>query len=263
MKTSLLSAALLIVTGTAIAADLTITSTMTRDGGAPQTATSYLTSDHLRMARPEGDAIIDLRSGDMTVLDAQKKTYYVITKKDIDDSAAMLQERMNSPEMQRAQEQMKNLPPEVQKRMQAAMGGMLNVEVRKSGTSRTIAGYKCDDWSMTIGEVSKSVQCLTTDLKLPMQAWDVYRKYADSLKTMMQAMGPMAKNIDAMREQMSKMKGFPLASTSTTTIMGRTSTTTNEVTSIKEGPVPSSAWTIPSDYTKVDSPMKRMMDRSK
>jgi len=257
-----LVAVLLFTTFPAMAADLTIVSNVTRDGGPAETRTSYISSDHVRMSQPEGnEAIVDLKTGQMTVLDGRKKTYYVVTRQDMDAMAAKMQEHMNSPEVKQAQEKMKNLPPDVQKKMDAAMGGMFAVDVQKSGTTRTIAGYKCEGWTVAIGQFSKSQECLTGELKFPAQTWEMYRSYADSMKNMMAAMGPMAKNMAAMQEQFKKMKGFPLANTTTTNIMGRRSVTTSEVTSIKEGAIPPSAWEIPAGYTKVDNPMLKALDR--
>lgn len=261
---STLSAALLVVAvaATAAAQDMTIISRVTRDGGAPETRTSYISSDRIRISQPEGnEAILDLKSGDMTVLDSRKKTYYVITQKDLDDMAATMKERMNSPEMQRAQEQMKNMSPEMQKRMQDMMGGMMAVTVTKTGTSRTVAGYHCDNWTVTIGQISKTEECLTTELKFPPQTYDRYKSYMDSMKSMMASMGPMAKNFDSMREQMAKLKGFPVATTSSTSIMGHASSSTSEVTEVKRGPIPASAWAIPAGYKQVDSPMKQAAAR--
>ena len=97
---------------------------MTRDGGEPTTATSYLSTDHARMVQPDGgEAILDLKTGQITVIDGRKKEYYVVTRQDMDQMKAKMQQTMNSPEMKKAQEQMKNLPPEMQKRMQGMMGG--------------------------------------------------------------------------------------------------------------------------------------------
>ena len=132
-----LVAVLLFTTFPAMAADLTIVSNVTRDGGPAETRTSYISSDHVRMSQPEGnEAIVDLKTGQMTVLDGRKKTYYVVTRQDMDAMAAKMQEHMNSPEVKQAQEKMKNLPPDVQKKMDAAMGGMFAVDVQKSGTTR-------------------------------------------------------------------------------------------------------------------------------
>jgi hypothetical protein len=248
----------------ASAEDMTITSKVTRDGGAPEMSTSYISSDRMRVSQPEGnEAILDLKSGDMTVLDGRKKTYYVITQKDLDDMSAMMKERMNSPEMKAAQERMKNLPPDVQKKMQGMMGGMMSVSVEKTGTTRTVAGMHCENWTVSIGEMSKTEECLTNELKLPAQSYDRYKNYMDSLRSMMSAMGPMAKNLDSMREQMQKLKGFPIATTTSTNIMGHRSATTSEVTEVKHGAIPASAWAIPAGYTKTDSPMKQAMSRRK
>jgi hypothetical protein len=242
--------------------DLTIVSKVTHDGGSPQTGTSYISSDHVRISQPDGnEAIFDPKGGQMIVMDGKKKTYYVVTKKDMDAQAAMIQEQMNSPEMKKAQEQMKNLPPDARKKMESAMGEMFAVDVKKTGTSRTIAGYKCENWNVTIGQFSKSEQCLTNELKFPVQAWDMYRGYADSMKSMMTAFGPMARSMTTMQEQMKKLKGFPLANTTTTSVMGHRSVSSSEVTSIKHGAIPASAWEIPAGYKKVDNPMTKAMAR--
>lgn len=247
----------------AIAEDLTIVSKVTHDGGPAETTTSYVASDHVRMSRGGGgEMIVDLKSGQMTVLDGKKKNYYVITRQDMDALAARMREQMNSPEMKEAQEQMKNLPPEIQKTMES-MGGILAVDVQKTGTTRTIAGYKCDNWTITMGRLSRTEECLTNELNFPAQSWDTYRKYADSMKSMMAPMGPMAKGLATMQDQFKKLKGFPLANTTTTNVMGRKSVSSSEVTAIRQGSIPSSAWEVPAGYTKVDNPMMKGMDRRK
>ena len=246
----------------AIADDLTIVSKVTHNGGSPETRTSYISSDHVRISQPDGnEAIFDLKGGQMIMMDGKKKTYYVVTKKDMDAQAAMIQEQMNSPEMKKAQEQMKNLPPDDRKKMESAMAGMFAVDVKKTGTSRTIAGYKCENWNVTIGQFSKSEQCFTNELKFPVQAWDMYRSYADSMKSMMAAFGPMARDMTTMQEQFKKLKGFPIANTTTTSVMGHRSVSSSEVTSIKQGAIPASAWEIPAGYKKVDNPMTKAMAR--
>lgn len=246
--------------GAVCAQDLTITSKITSAGGPPQTATSYVSSDRLRLSQPDGnEAVFDLKSGDMTMIDSRKKTYFVITQKDIDDMVARVQEQMNSPQMKRAMEQMKSLPPEQRKKMEQMMGGMFAMRVEKSGTSRTIAGDRCEEWTITIGKISKSEQCVSTEVKLPLQAWQRYRKLSDTMRAMMSAMGPMASSFDSMRQEMEKIQGFPLASSSRTTVMGREMVTTSEVVSIERGPIPPTAWEIPAGYTKTENPMRQAM----
>jgi hypothetical protein len=249
----------------ASAQDLTIVSKASHDGGPPETSVSYISSDHVRMSQADGhETIVDFKTGQVTTLDAKKKTYYVTTRADMDAMTAKMNEQMNSPEMQKAQEQMKNLTPEQQKQMDSAMGGMFAVDVQDLGTTRKVAGFTCENWKMSIGQFSRTEECLTSELKFPAQAWEMYRGFADSMKTMMAALGPMARSAAKMQEQFKKMKGYPLASTSTTEIMGRKMVSTTEVTEVKHGPIPDTAWEIPAGYTKIDNPMlKALQSRSK
>jgi len=116
---------------------------------------------------------------------------------------------------------------------------------------------------MKMGQMSTTEECLTNDLQYPAQAWTMYKNFAETMQSAMSAMGPMAKNMGSMQEQFKKMKGFPLATTTTVDIMGRKMVSTSEVTEVRKGPVPSSAWEVPSGYTKVDNPMLTAMTRSR
>ena len=173
----------------AFATDLTIVSKVSRNDAPPQTTTSYIAEDHVRMSHGDGhETIVDLKSGQMTTLDNKKKTYYVTTRQDMDAFAARMKEQMNSPEMKKAQEQMKNMPADQQK----AMSGMFTFDVHKTGTTRKIAGYTCENWIMKMGQMSTTEECLTNDLQYPAQAWTMYKNFADTMRSAMSAMGPMA-----------------------------------------------------------------------
>jgi hypothetical protein len=244
---------------TASADDLTITAKVTRDNGPATTTTSYVSGDHIRFGTGEADVIADLKSGDMTMIDNKKRQYFVITRKDLDQMQARMKDAMNSPEMKRAQEQMKNLPPDVQKKMQAAMGGLsASVTVQKMGSTRKIAGYNCESWTVSYGTMVKNEECLTTELPLPAQVWTSYQDFAARMRGMSAAMGPMSKGIGEIQEKTKEMKGFPLARTTSSSFMGRASTSTFEVTEVKKGAVPASAWQVPAGYAKIDSPMAKM-----
>ena len=67
-----------------MADDLTVVSNVTTNGQPGGTQTSYISSDHIRHSESTGnDVIIDLKSGAMTNIDGTKKTYYVMTKDDM------------------------------------------------------------------------------------------------------------------------------------------------------------------------------------
>jgi len=236
--------------------DLTIVARTNKDGGSPMITTSYLTSDHVRMGEGEEEAIFEVKTGQMTFLDAKKKEYYVITKQDVEQFKARIQQQVNNPQMVQAREKMKNLPPDMQQKLGALMGGITgSLDVRKSGTTRKIAGYTCENWTITFGQISKTEECLTTELQFPGQAWATYREYADSMKSMATAFGPMGNAMTQMQEKFKDLKGFPLASTTTMTLFGRPSNRSSEVTEVKHGPISPSVWEVPAGYRRVDSPM--------
>jgi hypothetical protein len=246
----------------AAAEDLTIVSKVTRGSEPPGTATSYIGAAGVRMTQPEGqEFMVELQSGRMTVIDGRKKEYYVITPEDLKAAGARMQEQMKAmePQMKQAQEQMKNAPPQARELMEKMMGGLgASVTVQK-GSSKKVAGYNCDLWTVSFGQVSKTEQCLTSELPFPAQSWDRYREYAESMKATLAAMGPMGKGLADLGEKTKEMKGIPLWSSSTTSVFGKTTTSTSEVTEIRKGPIPDSVWQVPAGYKQVDAPLKKML----
>lgn len=239
--------------------DLTIISKVTRDGGAPETATSYLSSEHIRMSQGEGrEVIVDYKLGQMITIDNKKKTYSVTTQKDIDAWIAKMQERMNSPEMRKAQEALRDLPPEQRKAIENARAGMFEVE--RAGTSRKIAGFVCENWTITMGQISRTEECLSNELKFPVQMFDMYKHYMDGMRTLMASMGAMGLDFEKTKEQFKKLRGYPLAVTTTIDIMGHKSVTSSEVVEIKRTPIPASAWEVPAGYTKVENSFARGLE---
>jgi hypothetical protein len=222
--------------------------------GTTTTAVSYMSKDHVRMAHGDGkESLIDAATGQMTSIDAKKKTYYVTTREDMDRFMAMMQAKMNSPEMNRVQAEMKN----------HSAGDMFDYNVQKTGASRKIAGLGCEVWTISVGKVSNTEECLTSDLQLPPQIWDMYRKYSEGMRNMMASMGPMAASGVKMQEKMREMKGYPLSTRTTLEIMGHKTVVGTEVTDIRHGSIPSSAWAIPAGFARVDNPMLKAFGRMK
>jgi hypothetical protein len=238
--------ALLIAAGTAAADDLTIVSKNTLNGKPGGTSTSYLTSDHVRMAQDGGhDIIIDLKTGVMTTLDGAKKTYYTTTKQDMEQFAARMQEKMNDPEMKKGMEMMG--------KMSEGMAGP--IDVKKTGESRTVAGFHCDEWVITMNTFTTMKECVTSELQYSARAFDAYKDYSESMKKMMSGFGPMATSGAELAEKMKALKGYPVATSMKMDVMGRKTTSETEVTEVRKGPIPPSAWQIPAGYTKIENPM--------
>jgi len=229
--------------------DLTIVTKHTHDGKPAGTSTSYLSSDHVRMAREEGnETIVDLKTGVMTTLDSKKKTYFTVTKQDMEELGAKMKERMNTPEMKKAME------------MMGSMASGMTFDVKKTGASRKIAGFSCEEWTITMGALSTIKECVTTELQYPAHAWDAYKEFSESMKNMMSAFGPMAKSGAELAEKVKNMKGFPVASSTAIDVMGNKTTTESEVIEVRRGSIPASAWEIPAGYTKIENPMLRAFE---
>ena len=244
--------ALLFTAGPALASDdLTIVSKHTHDGKPAGTSTSYLASDHVRMAREEGnETIVDLKTGVMTTLDGKKKTYYTVTKEDMEQFATKWKERMNDPETKKAMEMMSSMSDSV----------ATSVDVKKTGAMRKVAGYGCEEWTITMGTLSTTKECVTGELQYPVRAWDAYKDFAESMKGMMSGFGPGAKSAAELAEKLKAMKGFPVATSMAVDVMGHKTTMETEVIEVRKGSIPSSAWEVPPGYTKVENPMLKAFE---
>ncbi len=244
--------ALLFAAGTATASDdLTIVSKHTLNGKPGGNSTSYMTSDHVRMAQDGGhEMIIDLKTGVMTTLDDTKKTYYTTTKQDMEQFAAKMQEKMNDPEMKKGMEMMA--------KMSEGMAG--TIEVKKTGESRKVAGFRCEEWAITMNQYTTMKECITGDLQYPTRSFEAYKEYSESMKKMMSGFGAMAKSGAELAEKMKAMKGYPVATSMKMDVMGTKTTSESEVVEVRKGSIPASTWEIPAGFTKIDNPMLKAFE---
>ena len=245
-------ASLLLAAGVAAASDdLTIVSKNTQDGKPTGTSTSYLAGDHVRMGEGGGnETIVDLKTGVMTKLDDRKKTYYTVTKQDMEQMAAKMKERMNDPETKKAMEMMGKM----------SEGMATSIDVKKTGVTRNVAGFRCEEWAIVMGAMSTIKECVTSELQYPVHAFDAYKDIAESMKSAMSGFGPMAKSGAELAEKMKAIKGYPVATSTVLDIMGHKMTTQNEVTEVRRGSIPASAWEIPAGYTKIENPMLKAFE---
>jgi hypothetical protein len=219
----------------AAAEDLTIVSTVSAGKGAPSTSTQYLSSGRIRTSNSETDTLFDAGTGRVAVVNHKKKEYYEFTREEM---AASLQQ---------FEAQMQQAGPMMEKMMGGAMG---EVTVKKLGTTRKIAGYDCDDYSVAMGENLRYDVCAAPGLVPPTQ-------YYDALKSPFAAMGPMARRFEKIFDEMKKIKGFPIAMNHSVKVMMVKSELKTEATEIKKGPIPASVFEVPAGYKKKDSPFRK------
>ena len=237
------------IAGPAMAADdLTVISNATLNGKPSGTETQYISSDHIRTSHASGkEIIINLKSGVMTNIDDKKKTYYDVTKQDMENFQAKMNEKMNDPKMKQAMSMMQG--------MSTSMAA--STEVKKTGVSRKVAGFGCDEWSIKMSAMMTMTECVTNDFKYPVQSWAALQEFSESMRKSMSGFGPSAKSGADFAEKMKSIHGFPVA-TSTLVDAGVTKmTTTSEVIEVRHTPIPDSTWQVPAGFTKVDNPMMK------
>jgi hypothetical protein len=255
MKLGFLSLMILATTGSAsmtcMADDLTVLSNVTTNGKPGGTQTSYISSDHIRHSESKGnDVIIDLKNGTMTNIDGKKKTYFIMTKQDMEAMQAAMAARMNDPKMKQAMTMMQG--------MSSSMAS--NTEVKKTGVTRKVAGYACEEWLINMGGMVSMTECVTNDLKYPVQSWAALADFQESMRKSM-SFGPSAKSSADYAEKMKSIKGFPVASTSTVDAGITKITTATEVTDVSRTPIPASTWDVPAGFTKVENPMLKSLQQ--
>ena len=81
----------------------------------------------------------------------------------------------------------------------------------------------------------------------------------DARASMTLLANPMMKNAAKAIEEMKKVKGFPLAESTTVKIMGKTKTNGKEATEVKTSAIPASVFALPAGAKKVESPFAKMM----
>jgi len=241
----------------ATAEDLTIVSKVTSGDKPAETRTSWISSDHIRVQNADGgEFMAEYATGNITVVDGRKKEYFVMTRQEIEAVSTQMQAQMKEMEAK-----MQSLPPEVREKMAGAMGGGFAqaVDVKKGTGGRTVAGYSCENWIVSVGTMVKNEQCITTQIEFPMPAYDAMKSFSAGFG----ASNPMMKSMGQVYEKFKQMKGFPVYSSSTTNVLGKSMTTVTEVAEVKKGAIPASTWEIPAGYKKVDSPMAKMLQKQR
>jgi predicted nucleic-acid-binding Zn-ribbon protein len=217
--------------------ELTVVSRVTVNQGAPTTSTQYIGAQKIRSSDGEHDTIVDVAAGRFTVINHRKKEYTEFTREDMAAAMQKFEQQMSGP---------------MAGMFEKMMGGKVGEVAVKKGASRKVAGYDCTDYTYTLGENMKYEVCSTQALQLPDQLY-----YYDALKGPYSMMGPMGKRFEKLFDEMKKIKGFPIAMSSTVNMMAFKMQINSEATEVKKGAIPASAFVVPAGYTKKDMPFKR------
>ena len=217
------------------AEDITVVSKTTVNQGAPTTSTQYIGADRIRTSDGENDTIVEVGPGRFTVVNHKKKEYYEFTRDEMLASMQKFEQQMSGP---------------MGAMFEKMMGGKVGEVTVQKGASRKVAGYDCTSYTFSLGENMRYEMCATQSLQLPAQ-------YYDALKGPYAMMGPMARRFDKLFEEMKKIKGFPVAMTSTVNVMGLKMDLVSEATEVRKGAIPATAFQVPTGYKKKETPFRK------
>jgi hypothetical protein len=96
----------------------------------------------------------------------------------------------------------------------------------------------------------------TTALHPPAQMFDARR-------AMLPPSNPMSQRFEKLYAEMKKIGGYPLAETTTLSMMGKNMVTATEATEVKKGAIPALAFEVPAGFKRVESPYKKFATGAK
>jgi hypothetical protein len=223
-------------------------------GAAAAKSTITLDNDRVRVEGQgngprEGNIIMDGRARKMVMINVSEKSYTELTEADMKKMGAQI-----AAMRAQAAEQMKNLPPEQRKKMEAMMGNMgtpdgkmPKVELKAMGQKKTVNGFACDMYRVSRDGVAKEEDCIAPWGPKVLQKSDFenFRKFAEEMAKSMGVTGTQ----NDMFQQYDKFPGIPV---SRHMLDGGED---EEIESIKRGSVAESLFTVPAGYTKKEMPM--------
>lgn len=135
----------------------------------------------------------------------------------------------------------------------SGMSGEIKVKVTPTGESKKIGSWNCKKYiqEMDMGMMPMASEIWATeDIKIPFQ--DIYEKFGSA---MVPAQPGMKMSMQAMQEEMKKMKGLPVLTNSTMRMMQNvTMKTSRELLEIKDGTAPAGTFDLPAGYKKQEMP---------
>ena len=181
------------------------------------------------------------------MLNPEEKTYSEMTFADMEKMANKGAERMAA-----MKERMKEMPEERRKMMEKMMGANDQpVEVKNTGESKTVSGYKCTKFLVLRGGEEMMSLWVTDGLKEFKPLMADWKSFSERMSAM------TARFAKGMSDIYAKINGFPMQTT--LSVMGQTMTTS--VTKVEKRTVPSGEFEVPAGYKKVKSEMENAMEK--
>jgi hypothetical protein len=250
-----LSAAMILSAAATEAADgILIAQKTTSSSGTATTHQSQIEKTRMRAETDSGGRkmtmIFDGTAQVMRTIDDASKSYTEMTKADMEKMSAQMAGAMTQ-----MQEQMKNMPPEARKRMEAMMAGRgaaagpaAPTEYKKIGTDK-VGKWTCDKYEGTRNGEKVSELCTVAPASVGFTAGDfeVTRQMAEFFSKL------VPQGADQMfRVGSATANGFSGLPVRTIIFRNGAPSFTSEITDVSRQNFPDSLFTVPAGYTKRD-----------
>jgi hypothetical protein len=136
--------------------------------------------------------------------------------------------------------------------MQSMMKGAtdIKVTVTPTGEKKKIGEFDCQKYNQEMktmmGPVTSEIWA-TEDLKIDYKVYDKFKEAMGS-----EGGGAFGNMMSSMADEMKKIKGVPVLTTTTVNMMGNSMTSITELVEFREATAPKGTFNIPSGYKKTD-----------
>jgi hypothetical protein len=211
--------------------DLTIVSKATF-GNKETTSTQYITSEYSRSSSRDGDSIVHFPDGKVTFVDHRKKEYWEMTAEEMEDYWDRTARKLRT----------------------SGAGDMWDLraepKLEKLSGKQKVAGYDCERWSLQIGDPLEVEFWAAPSLHPP-------ARYYDGRRLQSIAMGPMGPIFQKMYDELKKVKGYPLSTTTIIRTPFSRTESTEKATEVRKGAIPASMFQVPAGYKRVKPPFEK------
>jgi hypothetical protein len=229
----------LVVSGCAWApawADLTVITRYTLVDGDTLVRPSYYTRTRVRVTSPDGkEFLFNSKSDSVTVIDHKTKSYWTGPRSLADSVAAKLM-------AQNAVDVSNMDPSEYAAKIEAFNK---SIQVKATGKHKKIAGYPCDQWTLSAGPYLDNDRWIARSLVVPNYGPEMQKAVLATIKD------PLGRQLMRMLIDMRTKDGMVLVSRTSFQTLGRKGEFDFEATKVVTTPIPATAWAIPEGYKQV------------
>jgi uncharacterized protein YneF (UPF0154 family) len=223
---------------------------------APEVSKMYFDGGRMRSNDADGDGAI-FKNKTIYALNSEDKTYTSVDKAAMDRMGGQLAEARKKMEAQLA-----SLPPErraMMEQMMSQMGGapggkQPRREVKSTGRSESVAGFKCTVWEVTLDGQKHQELCATAPSAIPggTEVLATMREIGTMMEGLSAGLGPMARrSANEEWKDVAKIGGVPIL---TRDFEGGKASSETRLAVIRSESVPASMFEVPAGFKERKMP---------